>query len=218
MPLNLNARETLAELVALQDLQQQMARLAASPGYLDSADKLAEYDRMSNAYANRRPVAWAAARAALQAQASTPAGPPSTDSDWCPRQNAQHLLRNPQLAIETFGYEWAADVVRGLLESSTPPAALAQQANAWLAVCWALDECAPNWQEGAGVGQDMAAAAIRAMADQQAVRDELYAALVKLSNAYAFLKPPGYPKSDAEKQADSAINRALKSTNGGDAK
>ncbi|WP_098020856.1 hypothetical protein [Orrella dioscoreae] len=103
-------------------------------------------------------------QSSLQAQASAPAVSPSTDSDWCPRQNAQHLLRNPQLAIETFGYEWAADVVRGLLESSTPPAALDQQANAWQAVCQALDECVPEWCEGSGVGQDMAVAAIRAMA------------------------------------------------------
>lgn len=42
----------------------------------------------------------------------------------------------------------------------------------------------------------------------QAERDALLSALVKLSNAYAFIKPPGYSKSDAEKQADAAISAA----------
>jgi hypothetical protein len=39
-------------------------------------------------------------------------------------------------------------------------------------------------------------------------RDELLSALKSLAASYERIKPPGYPKSDAEKQADYAINEA----------
>lgn len=32
-------------------------------------------------------------------------------------------------------------------------------------------------------------------------------ALIKMVNSYAFIKPPGYPKSDAEKQAETALTQ-----------
>lgn len=41
-----------------------------------------------------------------------------------------------------------------------------------------------------------------------AAAPELLEALIKLSNAYAFIKPPGYPKSDAELLANAAIAKA----------
>lgn len=41
-----------------------------------------------------------------------------------------------------------------------------------------------------------------------AAAPDLLAALVRLSNSYAFIKPPGSPKSDSEKQAEAAIAKA----------
>ena len=45
-----------------------------------------------------------------------------------------------------------------------------------------------------------------------AAAPELLEALIKLSNAYAFIKPPGYPKSDAELLANAAIAKATGAT------
>ena len=48
----------------------------------------------------------------------------------------------------------------------------------------------------------------RTLARQFAAAPDMQAALLRLSASYARLKPPGYPRSDAEKQADAAIAKA----------
>jgi hypothetical protein len=45
-----------------------------------------------------------------------------------------------------------------------------------------------------------------------AAAPELLDALVQLSNSYAFMKPPGSPKSDSEKKAEAAIAKATGAT------
>lgn len=49
----------------------------------------------------------------------------------------------------------------------------------------------------------------KANAMRAAAAPELLAALIRLSGSYERLKPPGYPKSDSEKQADAAIAKAI---------
>jgi hypothetical protein len=60
------------------------------------------------------------------------------------------------------------------------------------------------------IDEDRAAlSAVSALIDE---RDALMVALTRLLRAYAFQKPPGYPKSDAQKIAEAALARTPAAT------
>ena len=85
-----DALSTVRELVALQDIKLRMAKLAARPDYLESSEKLAEYDRLSTDYSKRQPIAWEAARAAIKA---APAAPLLSERDPSRPSEQQGLFR-----------------------------------------------------------------------------------------------------------------------------
>ncbi|VFR80939.1 hypothetical protein RAN3_2491 [plant metagenome] len=273
LPAANDLRGALAELVALQDLTQQMARLAADPGFLASDEKLAQHDRMSTEYSNRRQAAWSAARAALQL--SAPVVPPGYALVPGKATRAMQDAWDGAPSSEDSDAEFQGAYAAMLAAAPTPPAALDLQASVnihsvklktrkemeatiprerlgwWHDVCPGqqmmlrdateadLARCMLRNKDSAkpedylcelpADGSLVSKAALKhcrtirvpaaPALDQQAVRDaaleEAAAAARLVSDRYGY----GYSghEVDAVDEAIAAI-RALKSTNGGDAK